>query len=84
LKMRSSVLRTTPVEAGVESAIAFSDFALRKRMDGGYTVASLSGSIADIVPDSFRFLPKFIPALRTEWKTVRLRFGQRFIEEAFE
>ena len=57
LKMRSSVLRTTPVEAGVDAAIAFSDFALRKRMDGGYTVANLSGSIADIVPDSFRFLP---------------------------
>lgn len=84
LKMRSSVLRTTAVEAGIDAAIAFSDFALRKRMDGGYTVASLSGSIADIVPDSFRFLPKFIPALRTEWKSVRLRFGQRFFEEAFE
>lgn len=84
LKMRSSVLRTTPVDAGIETTLAFSDFALRKRMDGGYTVASLSGSIADIVPDSFRFLRQFIPALSTEWKTVRLRLGKRFIEEAFE
>ncbi|WP_439271582.1 NAD(P)/FAD-dependent oxidoreductase [Pseudochrobactrum sp. HB0163] len=84
LKMRSSVLRTSAVDAGIEPAIAFSDFALRKRMDGGYTVASLAGGIADIVPDSFRFLPRFIPALRTEWKNVRLRIGQRFMEEAFE
>lgn len=84
LKMRSSVLRTTVVDAEIDAAIAFSDFALRKRMDGGYTVASLAGSIADIVPDSFRFLPKFIPALRSEWKTVKIRLGQRFMEEALE
>lgn len=84
LKMRSSVFRTTAIDAGVAAGIAFSDFALRKRMDGGYTVASLSGSIADIVPDSFRFLPKFIPALAAEWKTIRVRLGKRFIEEAFE
>ncbi len=55
LKVRSSVFRTAALDAGVEPAIAFSDFALRKRLDGGYTVASLGGSIADIVPDSFRF-----------------------------
>ncbi|WP_421091307.1 NAD(P)/FAD-dependent oxidoreductase [Pseudochrobactrum sp. MP213Fo] len=84
LKMRSSVLRTTALEAGIDAAIAFSDFALRKRLDGGYTVASLAGSIADIVPDSFRFFTKFMPALATEWKTVRLRLGRRFVEEAFE
>ncbi|ENR65492.1 NAD(P)/FAD-dependent oxidoreductase [Brucella abortus] len=47
LKVRSSVFRTAPIEGGVEPAIAFSDFALRKRLDGGYTVASLSGSIAE-------------------------------------
>ncbi|HWT62467.1 MAG TPA: FAD-dependent oxidoreductase, partial [Ochrobactrum sp.] len=55
LKVKSSVFRTAPIEANVDPAIAFSDFALRKRLDGGYTVASLGGSIADIVPDSFRY-----------------------------
>lgn len=84
LKMRSSVLRTTAIDAGVEAAMSFSDFALRKRADGGYSIATLTGSIADIVPDSFRFLPKFLTALSTEWKSVRLRLGHRFIEEAFE
>lgn len=84
LKMRSSVLRTTAIDAGVEAAMSFSDFALRKRADGGYSIATLTGSIADIVLDSFRFLPKFLTALSTEWKSVRLRLGHRFIEEAFE
>ena len=84
LKVRASVFRTAPIEAHVEPAIAFSDFALRKRLDGGYTVASLSGSIADIVPDSFRFFRDFIPSLSTEWRSLRFRFGERFFEEAFQ
>jgi sarcosine oxidase subunit beta len=82
--VRSSVFRTSPIESGVEPAIAFSDFALRKRLDGGYTVASLGGSIADIVPDSFRFFRDFLPSLSTEWKSLRFRFGERFFEEAFQ
>ncbi|MCL7999067.1 FAD-binding oxidoreductase [Brucella sp. 21LCYQ03] len=84
LKVRSSVFRTSPIESGVEPAIAFSDFALRKRLDGGYTVASLGGSIADIVPDSFRFFRDFLPSLSTEWKSLRFRFGERFFEEALQ
>ncbi|MBN9046760.1 MAG: FAD-binding oxidoreductase [Rhizobiales bacterium] len=84
LKVRSSVFRTAPIETGVEPAIAFSDFALRKRLDGGYTVASLGGSIADIVPDSFRFFRDFLPSLATEWRSLRFRFGRRFFEEALE
>ncbi len=78
LKVRSSVFRTAPIDTGVEQAIAFSDFALRKRLDGGYTVASLGGSIADIVPDSFRFFRDFVPSLSTEWRSLRFRFGERF------
>ncbi|MBO1040539.1 NAD(P)/FAD-dependent oxidoreductase [Brucella pituitosa] len=84
LKVKSSVFRTAPIEANVDPAIAFSDFALRKRLDGGYTVASLGGSIADIVPDSFRFFRDFLPSLSTEWKSLRFRFGERFFEEAFQ
>jgi len=84
LKVRSSVFRTAPIDAVIDPAIAFSDFALRKRLDGGYTVASLGGSIADIVPDSFRFFRDFIPSLSTEWRSLRFRFGERFFEEAFQ
>ncbi len=84
LKVRSSVFRTAPIEGGVEPAIAFSDFALRKRLDGGYTVASLTGSIADIAPDNFRFLRDFIPSLSSEWRSLRFRFGRQFFEEALQ
>lgn len=84
LKVRASVFRTSPIETGIDSALYLPDFALRKRLDGGYTVAAEGGGIADIVPDSFRLFRDFLPPLKMEWRTLRLRFGQRFIEELFE
>ena len=38
--------------------------------------------MADIVPDSFRLFFKFLPALRVDWKGLRLRLGERFLDEA--
>lgn len=81
LKVLSSVLRTEPVAGGPTSALWESNFGLRKRLDGGYTVASGHSTRVDIVPDSFRFFAKFLPALKHEWRGLRLRLGPRFAEE---
>lgn len=81
LRVRSSVLRTAPVEGGPEAAGWLPDAAYRKRADGGYTVAGAVASVADIVPDSFTFFRAFLPALRMEWRRMPLRFGRRFFEE---
>lgn len=82
LKVLASVQRTAPVPEGPEAALYGPDFALRRRLDGGYSVAHGSTSVVDIVPDSFRFFVDFLPALRMEWGHLRLRVGRRFIEEA--
>ena len=82
LKVRNSVLRTTPQEGGPEQALWADDFAIRKRQDGGYTIASGHGNIVDIVPASFRYTRDFIPALRSEWRSLMLRAGWRFLDEA--
>ncbi|WEJ08604.1 NAD(P)/FAD-dependent oxidoreductase [Sinorhizobium prairiense] len=81
LNVMSTVLRTTPVEDGPEEAVWASNFAIRKRQDGGYTVASTT-SVVDIVPSSFRYARDFLPALRTEWRGLNFRLGSRFVEEA--
>lgn len=81
LKVLSSVLRTAPIEAGIETTVGFSDFAIRKRLDGGYTVASSASSVADIVPDSFRYFSEFMPAFKLERKALKLRFGKPFFGE---
>ncbi|NDL61601.1 NAD(P)/FAD-dependent oxidoreductase [Acerihabitans arboris] len=82
LKVINTVLRTGPVAGGPEPAVWYDDFAIRKRQDGGYTVASGTENVVDIVPDSFRYARDFLPALRSEWRALRLRLGWRFWDEA--
>jgi glycine/D-amino acid oxidase-like deaminating enzyme len=81
LKVLNTVMRTTPV-AGPEAALWTSRYAFRKRADGGYTVASGSGNLVDIVPDSFRLARHFTAAYRAEWRSLRFRLTSRWQEEA--
>ena len=81
LKVMNTVLRTKPLEGGPESALWSKDFAIRKRQDGGYTVASGHENIVDIVPKSFKYATKFLPALRMEWGSLSFRFSGRFLDE---
>lgn len=81
LKVRSTVMRTTPLDGGPECAASTGKFAFRKRLDGGYTVAGGFVTVAEIVPDSFRLLFDFLPAIRAERRSLRVRLGRRFVEE---
>jgi glycine/D-amino acid oxidase-like deaminating enzyme len=81
LKVLGSVMRTAPLDGGPEISASGGLFGYRKRMDGGYTVATLGVRTIDLVPDSFRLLPDYVPAIRLHWKKLRLRMGRRFAEE---
>jgi glycine/D-amino acid oxidase-like deaminating enzyme len=82
LKTRSSVLRTAPVDGGPEVSAWLGDFAYRKRLDGGYTIANGSANIVPITPDTFRFFFDFLPAARAQHRALRLRLDNRFMTEA--
>ena len=56
-------------------------FAVRKRLDGGFTIAHKTYSVADIVPDSFKLFPDFFDLMKTDIQDLKLRFGRRFFEE---
>lgn len=81
LKVLGSVLRTNAVAGGPETALWASGYGIRRRLDGGFTIAKGDSSRADIVPDSLRFFFQFLPVLKLEWKALRLRLGPRFLEE---
>lgn len=81
LKVRNTVMRTAPLAGGPEPTISAAGFAVRKRADGGYTVASWDRNVVDIVPASFRHARAFLPALRAEWRMLRFRLGSAFLDE---
>lgn len=81
LKVLASAFRTNPLNGGPDVAASGSVFAFRKRLDGGYTVARRNANVADITPDSFRLLRKYMPTLKENYGEIRLRFGRRFFEE---
>ena len=81
LKVLSSVMRTAPLPGGPETSVSGTGFGLRKRLDGGYTVANWSSNVADIVPDSFRYRCDFSELLKMQGRNVKLRLGKRFLEE---
>jgi glycine/D-amino acid oxidase-like deaminating enzyme len=82
LTVVNSVMRTEPLDTGLEKSCSAGKFAIRKRLDGGYTIAHRHTSVADILPDSFRLFFKFLPALAMDWSGLRLRLGKRFLDEA--
>lgn len=82
LKVTNCVMRTKPLEGGPETGLWNEGFAVRRRQDGGYTIANGHENIAEIVPDSFRFFRDFLPALGHEWRSLSLRFGLGFLDEA--
>jgi glycine/D-amino acid oxidase-like deaminating enzyme len=81
LKVLASVMRTEKLDDGPEVSASGGLFGYRKRMDGGYTVATLGVRTIDLVPDSFRLLSDYLPAARLHWKKLRFRVGAPFIEE---
>jgi glycine/D-amino acid oxidase-like deaminating enzyme len=82
LTVVNSVMRSKPLETGLELSAAGGRFAFRKRLDGGYTIAHRHLSLADIVPDSFSLFFQFLPALLLDWQGLKLRLGRRFLEAA--
>lgn len=79
LKVLSSVYRTEPLQPQQRQAfdpcISLGDLALRHRADGGMTVANSSIAVAELVPDSFRYLIPFLPGLRSMITGMKLRLG---------
>ena len=81
LKVRGTVARTAPAEKVLDGNLFDNRLGIRRRDDGGYTVAH--GSILDhgITPSTFRHAFKFLPALLKEIRVLRIRIGRDFVDE---
>jgi glycine/D-amino acid oxidase-like deaminating enzyme len=77
----SSVMRTSPIDLGHQRTVSGNRFAIRKRLDGGYTIAHNLYSVADLTPNHIRYMKDFLPILMMDRKAVKLKLGRRFVDE---
>ena len=81
LRVRGTVARTAPAGDLFKGNLFDHRIGIRRRQDGGYTIAP--GDILDhpITPSSFRWFRKFLPAAIKERGVVKLSIGKPFFEE---
>ena len=80
LTVRATVARTAPAPDIYNGSASVGEVAIRRREDGGYTIAASGTNEHFIGADSFRHFFKFMPALSASAKSLRLRVGDNLIE----
>jgi glycine/D-amino acid oxidase-like deaminating enzyme len=76
----ASVQRTTPAPLITESAVGRAAVAVRRRADGGYTLARTMAATHEILPASLRWARAYAPLLERRWRMMKWRFGAPFVE----
>ncbi|PJE26703.1 4-methylaminobutanoate oxidase (formaldehyde-forming) [Pseudooceanicola marinus] len=82
LKLHGTVARVEIDGDAGDMPVGGGDFAFRKRLDGGYTVARRNWNVAQITPDSFRLLGTYLPTLMSSWREIQVRLNGEFLKEA--
>ena len=80
LSVRASVLRTGKVGEITEGAIGTDTICLRRREDGGLTVAFSGRGTFLLTPDAFRYLRAFWPTYLQRRRKLKLRLGRAFLD----
>jgi glycine/D-amino acid oxidase-like deaminating enzyme len=78
LPVLGTVARTAPAPQVLDGQAWSPAIAIRRRADGGYTVAHGGSSLHSLVPASFRYAVKYLPAFRQGHDSLRLGFGREF------
>ena len=82
LKVNGTVARTAPGPKILNGQCFDKRVAIRRRQDGGYTVAHGGGALLHpITPSTFRFAFKFLPALKQEFGAMGLTINGDFFAE---
>jgi len=81
LKVRGTVARTAACDSVLEGNVFDELLGIRRRDDGGYSIAHGSILQHGITPSTLRWSIKFVPALLQELKTLSISFGKDFFDE---
>jgi glycine/D-amino acid oxidase-like deaminating enzyme len=80
LTVLGTVARSAPTREILEGEAWCPDIAIRRRADGGYTVAHGGSFLHSLTPDTLRYARKFWPAFLQGHDSIRVRSGFGFFE----
>ena len=80
LTVRATVARTASTDDIYSGGASLGEVAIRRRQDGGYTIASGSTNEHFIGADSFRYFFKYLPALAASVRYLKLRFSGDLVD----
>jgi glycine/D-amino acid oxidase-like deaminating enzyme len=72
LAVRGTVLQTAPLPQVLNGCVCDETLGIRRREDGGYSVALNSQNSYFLGPDSFRHVGRYLPLLRSAWRDIVL------------
>ncbi len=78
LTVRATVARTAQAPDVYDGNASAPDLGVRRRQDGGYTVASVGNNEHFVGLDSFRYLRRYVGSLAGSARGIRLRFDGIF------
>ena len=81
LKVQGTVVRTAALDGVLEGNLFDRHLGIRRRQDGGYTLAHGTVLHHALTPSTLRWSLKFLPALIKELGVLRVSFGSEFFEE---
>jgi glycine/D-amino acid oxidase-like deaminating enzyme len=79
--VNATACRTTPAPEITAGALGTSYYCIRRRLDGGYTLALRNRGTVEISPDLFRYARAFWPTFLERRKGLKLSFGKSFFDQ---
>jgi len=83
LAARSTVVRTAPAPNVCDGGALLGEVAIRRRPDGGYSVAASSLNEHFVGADTLKYFREFLPALRSSRRFMDVRFGGDLLARLF-
>ncbi len=78
LTVLGTVARTAPTREILDGEAWCPAIAIRRRADGGYTVAHGGSFLHSLTPSTLRYARKFLPAFLQGHDSIRVRLGRAF------
>ncbi len=79
--VNATACRTTPAPEITDGALGTDFFCIRRRLDGGLTLALRGRGTVELTPDLLRYARTFLPTYRQRRKGLKISFGKPFLDQ---